>query len=670
MILGLCLTANLSAQTYGDWEWPSATLVTDKNSYELYEPVMVTFTVTNTDTLSHSYREPTSIPEEWIWTLSSPSGEEVDRHGYDASESWLPPPAFARGLISYQPDMSRDVTFLLQASWPTWGEVGTYTLSVATSHPDDYYDQQELASVQFEVLDAAIPQGAADTLELIDKYCAFRNGYSCGSTVFNPIAASEALQDRSDIPDQAEEWVLIAAALAEGLRCADCASAQTLYDAFLMDHGNSGYAIIAEVGVGQMMLSRGETHPPIQFDRYREVRVKVFLEGAYSGPSGDTVSTWTSFVTAMGTTMLEANGPGDNQTPYSDPPWSQRPQTGDGSGTDWVLITLVDSMLNIAGQRVAVVGRHGQVRANVLNPTSDGPFWIVVDHRNHVAVMSDTMVSFRGPLLLHDFTTGHAYEEPGDRAQKKKPVAGGDTVYVMFAGDGNADGLVTAPDFNLWNAATTAGATGYQASDYGLDSIVTAPDFNLWNANTTAGAESAVPPGILNVVFSGSSLSSSLESLSPSEDHRSFVRLKVRKDTGNDFWLDVEVRADASLAPTNTIASGVVDVFYDETELTPEDALYDFLAGRPGYVLSKRLLQVAAGHLVRLQFTSDGINPGTGYNLGTGWELLATLYFDRSPPKRDDGTSIRMRSLHLGFYDSPGNQNGSDRVIDSLVEVQ
>ena len=69
----------------------------------------------------------------------------------------------------------------------------------------------------------------------------------------------------------------------------------------------------------------------------------------------------------------------------------------------------------------------------------------------------------------------------------------GDGSWGLYAVDGNVDGQITAPNFNIWNAATTAGATGYEPSDYNLDGQVTAPDFNLWNANTTSEAASKVP---------------------------------------------------------------------------------------------------------------------------------------------------------------------------------
>jgi hypothetical protein len=69
----------------------------------------------------------------------------------------------------------------------------------------------------------------------------------------------------------------------------------------------------------------------------------------------------------------------------------------------------------------------------------------------------------------------------------------GDGYFGLFAADANADGLVTAPDFNAWNPATSAGLTGYEQADFDLDGVVSAPDFNLWISNTTVGARSGVP---------------------------------------------------------------------------------------------------------------------------------------------------------------------------------
>jgi hypothetical protein len=119
-----------------------------------------------------------------------------------------------------------------------------------------------------------------------------------------------------------------------------------------------------------------------------------------------------------------------------------------------------------------------------------GNYYLVVCHRNHVCVMSSSAIDFTGGAGTWDFTTAlaQAHDEGGAPMRDL-----GDGSFGLFAADNNADGNVTAPDFNQWNSETTAGATGYVRGDHSLDGNVTAPDFNLWNANTTAGASSQVP---------------------------------------------------------------------------------------------------------------------------------------------------------------------------------
>lgn len=118
-----------------------------------------------------------------------------------------------------------------------------------------------------------------------------------------------------------------------------------------------------------------------------------------------------------------------------------------------------------------------------------GTHYVVFRHRNHAAVMTSSAHDFTtGPVVV-DLRISLASAHSGG-GNPMKSLSGG--FFGMFATDGSVDGIITAPDFNLWNASTTAGETGYVQSDYSLDAIVTAPDFNLWNANTTAGAASQV----------------------------------------------------------------------------------------------------------------------------------------------------------------------------------
>ena len=53
----------------------------------------------------------------------------------------------------------------------------------------------------------------------------------------------------------------------------------------------------------------------------------------------------------------------------------------------------------------------------------------------------------------------------------------------MWAGDGTQDGQVTALDFTLWLAASTAGATGYEPAELQSRPGCTGPDEDLWLAD-------------------------------------------------------------------------------------------------------------------------------------------------------------------------------------------
>jgi hypothetical protein len=104
-------------------------------------------------------------------------------------------------------------------------------------------------------------------------------------------------------------------------------------------------------------------------------------------------------------------------------------------------------------------------------------------------VMSAVPAALSSGALSLDFTTAM------DRAYGGNPMAAltGGTAFGMWAGDASSDGIVTAPDFNIFLTATAAGADGYQMADFNLDGQVTAPDLNIFFQSTTAGASSGVP---------------------------------------------------------------------------------------------------------------------------------------------------------------------------------
>ncbi|HEY5565049.1 MAG TPA: hypothetical protein VIL33_05620 [Rhodothermia bacterium] len=222
--------------------------------------------------------------------------------------------------------------------------------------------------------------------------------------------------------------------------------------------------------------------------------VKLFLEGPFTGPQMSTPAGYSDHIPLS--------------QPYSDVAFdgtaldfdSVQVVAGLPDGTvDWVLVDLRSSA---APQSVLAASRHAAVLledGTVVETDSTplrfpgiatGGYHLVARHRNHSSVMSADTLDLSDGIGSWDFTTALAKAHSNGGAPMRNLGSG---VFGLFAADGNADGQVTAPDFNQWNAATTAGETGYRQPDFNLDGQVTAPDFNLWNANTTAGASSQVP---------------------------------------------------------------------------------------------------------------------------------------------------------------------------------
>ncbi|HEY5565099.1 MAG TPA: S8 family serine peptidase, partial [Rhodothermia bacterium] len=221
---------------------------------------------------------------------------------------------------------------------------------------------------------------------------------------------------------------------------------------------------------------------------------KVFLEGPFAGGAMHPVSAFTdSRPDAQPYSDSFFDGTAldhDNPDVVSSPP---------DSVFDWVLVSLRSGPSKasevVGSMRVAFLLENGSIvdtSGAMLAFPGVGPaaYHLVVRHRNHAGVMSADTLDLSDGIGLWDFTTSmaQAYSTGGS---PMKDLGSGD--FGMFACDANADGQVTAPDFNLWNASTTAGETGYRQADCNMDGQVTAPDFNLWNANTTAGAGSKVP---------------------------------------------------------------------------------------------------------------------------------------------------------------------------------
>jgi hypothetical protein len=214
--------------------------------------------------------------------------------------------------------------------------------------------------------------------------------------------------------------------------------------------------------------------------------VKVFLEGAYDPALG------------LMTTKLNT----DPQTipmaqPFNYLPWNYEgfentPSIPAGI-VDWVLVELRDAatpaeatpVTNLAGWPRAfllksdgtIVEPDGVSMPNICNPTVSNSLFVVIRHRNHLAVMSASGATLTDGVYSYDFTSGLAQAYGGESGYK---ILGSDA--VMVAGDIDQDGNIFVSDYNNW-AAGFGATTGYFIPDLDMDRNVFVSDYNKWAAN-------------------------------------------------------------------------------------------------------------------------------------------------------------------------------------------
>ena len=202
------------------------------------------------------------------------------------------------------------------------------------------------------------------------------------------------------------------------------------------------------------------------------VKVKVFLQGPYSG---------TAMTTALNTGSLI---PLSSSTAYNTTTYGYTNKTvtaiPNANVVDWVLVELrtgtaaaskVETQAAFLLNNGSIVDIDGSSDL-AFNTAAAGNYYIVVRHRNHLAVMSiGTVILPNG--TVYDFTaSGQAYGST-------PTVAVSTGVYAMWCGDTDGSGAVDATDrANTWNSRNTS---GYAGNDTDLSGAVDATDrANTW----------------------------------------------------------------------------------------------------------------------------------------------------------------------------------------------
>ncbi len=259
------------------------------------------------------------------------------------------------------------------------------------------------------------------------------------------------------------------------------------------------------------------------------IEAYVYLEGAAIYPDGTT-----NYALPMRTNLNDLKIlPGQtfddfflglNYTPAGQPynvaPWNYNGTEGNGYDSygnpipgdagypatvvDWVLVSLRDNPAGVGGpvcQSAALLHNDGTIEfvdgSGCCNVDLNGEYYVVVEHRNHLIVMSHVAVPVANGKVTYDFRIQQSYvDDPlgfGAFSRQKQILPG---KYAMFGGNGqqsmnqNSDTDITFDDRIFWELGNGVFAK-YRNSDYNLNGDTNFNDRILWEFNN--GKFTSVP---------------------------------------------------------------------------------------------------------------------------------------------------------------------------------
>jgi hypothetical protein len=227
--------------------------------------------------------------------------------------------------------------------------------------------------------------------------------------------------------------------------------------------------------------------------------MKAFLEGSFNNTTSkmndnlrigniiqsQRVEPYTALNVASNFAQFDGGG-GETVTP------SVFTTTGDNAIVDWVFVELRNaaSPATVLYTRSALVQVDGDivdidgVSPVLFGSAPSGNYIVTIKHRNHLRVKTNASINLRNGINLLNFTNNTIV---GGTSPIKSVTVGGNTVYMLHAGDLNQDGTINATDRSeAWNNRNTP---GYNQNDCSMNGTVDATDRSIiWNnRNISAG---------------------------------------------------------------------------------------------------------------------------------------------------------------------------------------
>ncbi len=272
--------------------------------------------------------------------------------------------------------------------------------------------------------------------------------------------------------------------------------------AYYQFNEGSGQTIADAAGTNSTILgstSNADTNDPgfANPNPMTTFNLQVFLEGAYDAGQGS----------MTGSLLQRAVVPPGQ--PYTNSPWNYPGTEGNGwlpadypvETVDWVLVSLRESLdpETEVARVAAVLLKDGTISSFDLNlNNSTNPLHVMIEHRNHLPIISAQPIPIINNTLSYDFTAQNSYS-PSGFGQKQVG-----SNWMMYGGNSDQEGLnscdINAADRAFWE--TVNGLFGvYNPGDYDLNGDVNGADrivFNYNNGIFTTIPKSENPEVVLN----------------------------------------------------------------------------------------------------------------------------------------------------------------------------
>ena len=177
-----------------------------------------------------------------------------------------------------------------------------------------------------------------------------------------------------------------------------------------------------------------------------DIQISAWLEGAYNTSLNEMTTTLSAQRGLLPgqTPSSQLATPTPAGQPYQASPWNYPGTEGagwtdanyTGNETDWVLLSFrtgIQKSTEVA-MTAGLLMKDGVIELPdrcALSSAITGPVYIVLEHRNHIGIMTAQPVDIVGGILMHDFRSADSYHDATSFGQKQTSTG----EWVMYAGD-------------------------------------------------------------------------------------------------------------------------------------------------------------------------------------------------------------------------------------------